>query len=121
MCMLTVAPVVRVESELVYSGPGQSPTIECVVESDPKASVLWYHNGSTTAVDFTRLNVDTSKSAKSSKYSLSLALTSTAIFSTCSFGVMMLESVNRNGVLLVNSYNLQVTGLLGGRILADNE
>jgi len=59
MWMLTVAPLVEVVSELVYTGPGQSPIIECVVESDPKAIVLWYHNRSTTAIDFTRNNIDT--------------------------------------------------------------
>jgi len=57
--MLTVAPLVEVVSEVVYTGPGQSPVIECVVESDPKAIVLWYHNRSTTAIDFTRTNIDT--------------------------------------------------------------
>jgi len=58
---LTVGPVVDVASELVYTGPGQSVTIECIVESDPKATVTWHHNGSTSAIDFTRQsNVDSS-------------------------------------------------------------
>ena len=60
--MLTVGPVIDVASEVVYTGPGQSATIECVVESDPKASVTWYHNSSTIPVDFTqRLNIDSSQ------------------------------------------------------------
>jgi len=57
---LSVAPLVEVESERVYTGPGQSPSIWCVVESDPKATVLWYHNKSYTAIDAaTQPHVDT--------------------------------------------------------------
>jgi len=57
--MLTVGPVIDVASELVYTGPGQSLTIECIVESLPKASVTWYHNSSSSALDFSqRSNVN---------------------------------------------------------------
>jgi len=61
MQMLTDAPLVEVQSERVYTGPGQSPTIWCVVESDPKASVLWYHNESMTAIDFSRPDIHSSQ------------------------------------------------------------
>jgi len=57
--MLTVGPIIDVASEIVYTGPGESVIIECIVESDPKADITWYHNSSTTYVDFRRRpNVD---------------------------------------------------------------
>jgi len=61
MWTCTDGPVIDVASELVYTGPGQSATIECVVESDPEASSMWYHNSSVTAIDFIRRpNIDSS-------------------------------------------------------------
>jgi len=62
MRMFTDGPVIDVASGLVYTGPGQSATIECVVESDPEASSMWYHNSSMTAIDFIRRpNIDSSQ------------------------------------------------------------
>ena len=59
---VTVGPVVDVASDLVYTGPGQSPTIKCIVESNPKAIVAWYHNSSTAIIDFDlRSNVHSSQ------------------------------------------------------------
>jgi len=58
---LAVGPLVDVALELVYTGPGHSPTIECVVESVPKAFVTWQHNNSHDDIDFSqRLNIDSS-------------------------------------------------------------
>ena len=58
---VTVGPLVDAALELVYTGPGHSPTIECVVESEPKATVTWHHNSSYDDIDFTRrLNIDSS-------------------------------------------------------------
>jgi len=54
MWLLTVGPLVRAALERVYTGPGHSPTIECLVESDPKATVVWYHNSSFDDIDFSR-------------------------------------------------------------------
>ena len=56
--LFTVGPLVDVALEHVYTGPGHSPTIECVVVSDPKATVTWYHNNSVDDIDFSqRLNI----------------------------------------------------------------
>ena len=41
-----VSPVVNVTNEVVYTGPSQSVSVECLIESEPEAEVFWYHNNS---------------------------------------------------------------------------
>jgi hypothetical protein len=41
-------------ADVVYTGPGHSVTVDCIIQADPDADVAWYHNSSDTAIDFNR-------------------------------------------------------------------
>jgi hypothetical protein len=48
------APIINMTSEVVHTGPGHSLTIECIVQSDPEADIIWFHNSSNTPIDLNR-------------------------------------------------------------------